>query len=1766
EKREEDILKWLDDNTESLPEDSFHPELIPDYTPIPSKPVLKRKPERVSMFSFGVDSDLSLKKKIESAYSIFQNDWREFLQARKERLSLAWKAVSKGIISPEEVDKFDFVVSALEWVKGTDFKHLIKRGLVNEKEARVRIKFFETYAQRVWNAIGERLTGLDNVLKSWARGELNSIDPKDTIHIRGLIEDALSDYPAYTLQQLIELRRAHRIEIIRRLSKSYAYTLLDRFIEKGRKIDKSSLDAIYKQLRKYVIGSYVLAIEGNERSPLLKELMGAGLSKQQAIQLVKNSSARATLFYLDYFWSNYVKESMGFYRLDTPLGWAGGLFKWTWDLIKLDFNALPAKSKRLLVGELEDNILPTIDKFIEFGDKLLSIRKTLELPEYKHISAIRALMKKLRDTIDAYLNKSLDVKKAQRELEHIWNVIVDKYAVGNHRVLAKLVARELFLTNARIGLHRKDVSDFERYKYQSDGFLRFLKRYNDAYSALLYLAKNGEGATKIVAEHLLKLPYTSIVLPHVPIRFVENLFGGKTTGLYRPYEGNMFGEIIVDPNALPDIFEATIFHEILHALTLHTLHFSKKREEYRERINSIINDIRPLISEEEYKLGKWIVENEARLTKHELKEKIDKTIAKDSLLQEHVARYGKQSWLSFLVSLHDPDEFIVTAITEPAGKLFLIEHDKKSIWRKILDFIRNLLGFPVEKRELFIRTVDTLMDIVAESHPIYVAAFRKYFKLPINKTLYQLAMASAEELSDLANRIQKEHELTRQRINLSDFEDKVKDFVEHIRTYKAPPQMKDINIIREKFGLPFWTALQNESFKPLFDHVTKTMENKNFTLHAILQKGETYFNGLDEKRRKYVDSAIKISDALQVRFTEEHLRNFPRVISNMKIAFNLMYQLLKQEERSGLNRKQRAERRQVVLQRLNEATKLDLPKEYSQPQYVIRFKHFFDYARLPIDKLSDEEIKAYNNYAEVTQETLNHLGDTFLSLVCKLVIKNYLQKLKIDVPSTVQTQWINTLVEFGKDIEQARERVARMNPEAREIWESLLNDLEAHSLYQKYKEIQDLIKDTKFYSPRMRDPDASDMIVVVEREKFLEEYRKAYRETGNRAKALQQAYYATANANGVYLREHVRRIDPDYKRKLEHIQSVFKDSRFLVQRLPNYKLAESVWGNVSEGDLGAFLSAVAEKVRKENVDSETLMGFLEKVADTIQTELLAKSRAKQRFIKRNPYLILGYTLDNVREELFNYVNNASNYAARMVALVEGLPLLNQIDPYQQRRLRDYAHKWFFDQLKPQSQFDRIVGKVKSLMFIWYLGGVIRPALIQFTQMFISTIPMTSIVYDIPITRSISVFMKAYRDVLDHRNLDENKYLTADEKEFLRITYTSGITTAQFINQMRDEVAGRGKVLSTLATWLTTPFAYMEENNRLATALGIYRILKEKGIVRHAKDKKAMEEATTIVNMSHYLMGKLNLPIIATGGDVASGLMRLALTFRSFTLNLLESYIYMLRHLPKGQRVWGLNKEGLRFVGYSFAAFTLFGGILAIPFLDDWLQLLERLTGIPIRKRLVTVFGNPDSPLSVALERGLPAALIGMDLSGSLKIEFPRRPEDILNTIFGVYGGLSKSFADAMVALDGYDSLNILYRIMPQVFANPIRAYEAYKGIKNQYNKVILDEEGRPLRLTEGEAVLLALGIRPTRLGRTYLYKSTSRNIEKYFDSKRKAIYNAYRSAKTASERWKVYRMIYEYNMEAAKYVSIPKITLQSLKAASKPVESKLTQELKLKGY
>jgi N12 class adenine-specific DNA methylase len=610
-------------------------------------------------------------------------------------------------------------------------------------------------------------------------------------------------------------------------------------------------------------------------------------------------------------------------------------------------------------------------------------------------------------------------------------------------------------------------------------------------------------------------------------------------------------------------------------------------------------------------------------------------------------------------------------------------------------------------------------------------------------------------------------------------------------------------------------------------------------------------------------------------------------------------------------------------------------------------------------------------------------------------------------------------------------------------------------------------------------------------------------------------------------------------------RGLVKDKDFTVAARLTKTTPEFMYQETSAPALERFISkALDRKEIGEKLSEDDLVAVRDAMTSALTAELQERGFSRHMMKRKRGQTIGGYEIKNGSKVLAGYISGLTGFTTKIEAAFQFGELISSIDPGAKPKLYEDITIYSRNMLRNLTRADIISSRIRASAFVWYLSGQLKSPIVNITQNAILGVPTLA-----KFTKGArGIYFKAFRDVAFGKFSDE-------EAQAMKKANREGTTGDQFMQEVFGQaLTHSGEALRKTIKVLSVPFSYSEIFNRKAAYLARFRA----GIAKGETFETATGAARDFVFDVHFLFGKQNQPLAATSGSTFSNAIKTSLTFRTFSLNYLNALKYYT------------GEANLLLIGRSLAYMALLGGASALPFLDDWLDMIERMLGISIRSKVQKELQNAGGDLLAhAGIYGLPALIgsipytpfSGVDLSGSLKIHFPD-PTDpgrlFEESVFGVYGGIAAKGVDAVKALTDGEGLRAFEFASPVFLEKPLKARRLYKeGAVTKTGKTIFGIDGRPLTATGKEIFTQALGFRPSRLASESGTFRQFTNIESFFRNRRTALFRRLRLADTNSERKSVLIAIREYNKEARKQKgAVPLITSNTLRRTQKEQPSK----------
>lgn len=685
-------------------------------------------------------------------------------------------------------------------------------------------------------------------------------------------------------------------------------------------------------------------------------------------------------------------------------------------------------------------------------------------------------------------------------------------------------------------------------------------------------------------------------------------------------------------------------------------------------------------------------------------------------------------------------------------------------------------------------------------------------------------------------------------------------------------------------------------------------------------------------------------------------------------------------------------------------------------------------------------------------------------------------------------KWVSTLKDAVEDsikgpnplFEEAginKEILARVEPaEVERFVRAFKATAPSMNLLKKYRSS---IGDVEFYVPRVR-AGGEFVVRVYEGDRLVDSSRAQTRLGAGLLKARKRKQYA--------------------------------GGQFRIEEAIDPSMPEELYQQVDPESLTRFVESALDKAKAEKIGDTEKAEFSQMLYETMAEQLKARgfTHAMKR-MKGTP--VEGYKTTGGKQIMFNYMSGLAGLITKMEAAYDFREAVKAI-PLDQPRAREYWHTYTKDMLRNESRAEAVGAKARAAAYLWNLGGNVKFIAVNLSQMPVVAWPVLA--RSEGRIRGARYIIKALEDVIRGK-------LAPNEQTALHEALVKGVLADQFTNEVMGRIGGHGgKALQGLNEVLSIPMRESEILNRKVAFLAKYRA----EIKRGASNETAFAAAHDFTSRVNYTYGKGNLPPALREGTNTGAFWRTTYTFRSWQHNYASLIADSLRKGPDGKRRYDV-------LANSLAMIAAIGGLSSIPFLDDLLDIMERQTANPLRKRMRKFLRREGGEMLEKFGmRGLPA-LVGVDLSGSLKTGIPFYG-DFEDSVFGVYAGMANKAARGFEAASYGDTGRALETISPTFAESIFKAKRQYEGpVRNLKGRVMEDAQGHPIpSLTGAEAVKQGMGFRPVRLSMISEEKRVSQNVTTALAEERTEIYARMRHAKTSKERNKVIQQAKRYNRKA----------------------------------
>lgn len=432
----------------------------------------------------------------------------------------------------------------------------------------------------------------------------------------------------------------------------------------------------------------------------------------------------------------------------------------------------------------------------------------------------------------------------------------------------------------------------------------------------------------------------------------------------------------------------------------------------------------------------------------------------------------------------------------------------------------------------------------------------------------------------------------------------------------------------------------------------------------------------------------------------------------------------------------------------------------------------------------------------------------------------------------------------------------------------------------------------------------------------------------------------------------------------------------------------------------------------------------------------------------------------------------------------------RIDERTQKNLFRDVRNFMIDVLRNEEQADRIIGTLKGLAVLKYLGFRVSSAAVNLTNM-VQGVPATLAGHTgEAITEALGRVIAAATAYGKYRTGKGSN----EDKKIFRYISEMGWDEAQFNYEAASVL--RSKVGETWNKFMTASmfmFGAAEKANRAATLYAAYKAVRAK--------EKTMEEdevwrlAKEISDRAHGVYGKETLPAWARG---KYNLLRLTYTFQKFSHNYMLNMIDLgfTRKEYKAAAYMLLSPAILAGAGASIASPVLFAAAGALGLGGDdpeeaWYDWMEELFGGGSFARH-GLFG-----------------VVGINVKGSLQMNLPMH-SDIQSMkaidLAGPAGGILYDTAKGFHHLFRGELAKGGESLLPTAFGSMSKSIrEATEGITtSNYGTVFYGDE--PLKADAADAFLRFLSFNPSRVSGIREKQWNEKEVAERYQDEKSEIY------------------------------------------------------------
>lgn len=524
------------------------------------------------------------------------------------------------------------------------------------------------------------------------------------------------------------------------------------------------------------------------------------------------------------------------------------------------------------------------------------------------------------------------------------------------------------------------------------------------------------------------------------------------------------------------------------------------------------------------------------------------------------------------------------------------------------------------------------------------------------------------------------------------------------------------------------------------------------------------------------------------------------------------------------------------------------------------------------------------------------------------------------------------------------------------------------------------------------------------------------------------------------------------KKAWEKMKSENKDKtvRFVLDRFENLSVD---WFAQQSLSLGNMKTLFEQSPAPEDIKNT----MLESIRD------LFKSKGFGRhFIRRTD--VQGYQENNLHEVFADYFTGFAGFVTKMEAGKKYFDSLAKIDARKQKKYYENMRDLIAYDMAGNTDGGVLIDGIKQFVFTFNLVNDLSFLLTNLTQNLVIGTGELSKLYKNKFTAAPEMeLMGAYKDMATG-NLSKDE--EAVIKGLLEIGELGGEMIGDLTNFKNNPIYAAFS--KNLGYFLNKATEFSERTNRVSAFLAARRILQKQGYDETYINEKALEVSKDI----HFRYGKVYRAKFMRG-KVPNLVFMYYQFFRSFMFSLKQD----------------LSQKEYMAVSRKMFYTMMLGGATALPFAKLFQIVMRSLFGEDDKEEL--------TKWQIALEKGLPAAFLGIDMSDRVAIDLMavtkvaeqvenKEVVDVLSDVRNYIGAVGNIFLNRIpkgveLLIKG-NTLEGMSRLLPDMVGNPLKAISgANYGVVTSSGKALEDvTTKKPLVYTRYEALVRAIGFTPTR--------------------------------------------------------------------------------------